>query len=93
MSRAKQYANRVNILKYIKSGDNWRFAAVVEIKGKVVRDHVWIAGQNDPKVPITSSGVNTESVTAKPSLISRTLSKQRGSKPSKLSPSNWPFIH
>jgi IS4 transposase len=47
MSRTKQYANRVNILKYVKAGDSWRFAAVVEIKGKVVRDHVWIEGQDE----------------------------------------------
>ena len=45
MARLRQYANRVNILKYVKAGDSWRFAAVVEIKGKVVRDHVSIAGE------------------------------------------------
>jgi integrase len=47
MARPKQYANRVNILKYVKTGDSWRFAPVVEIKGKVVRDHVSIAGQDE----------------------------------------------
>jgi len=46
MARLRQYANRVNILKYVKAGDSWRFAAVVEIKGKVVRDHVSIAGED-----------------------------------------------
>lgn len=46
MARLKQYANRVNILKYVKAGNSWRFAAVVEIKGKLVRDHVRIADQD-----------------------------------------------
>ena len=46
MARLRQYANRVNILKYVKAGDSWRFAPVVEIKGKVVRDHVSIAGED-----------------------------------------------
>jgi integrase/recombinase XerD len=45
MPRVRQYADRVNVLKYIKSNDRWRFAPVVERNGKIVRDHVRIAGQ------------------------------------------------
>lgn len=47
MPRTKRYANRVNILKYVKAGNGWRFAAVVEKKGKPVRDHVRIAGVDE----------------------------------------------
>jgi hypothetical protein len=47
MARVKQYGNRVNVLKYIKAGASWRFAAVVENRGKVVRDHVLLAGQDE----------------------------------------------
>jgi integrase/recombinase XerD len=47
MARVKQYGNRVNVLKYIKVGTCWRFAAVVENRGKVVRDHVLLAGQDE----------------------------------------------
>ena len=47
MARVKQYGNRVNVLKYIKAGAGWRFAAVVENRGKVVRDHVLLAGQDE----------------------------------------------
>lgn len=47
MPRTKHYSNRVNIVKYVKAGIGWRFAAIVENKGKPVRDHVWIAGQDE----------------------------------------------
>jgi integrase/recombinase XerD len=47
MVRIKHYANRVNILKYVKTADSWRFAPVVEFKGKVVRDHVSITGRDE----------------------------------------------
>ena len=53
MPRTTCYTNRVNILKYVKAGKGWRFAAVVEKKGKPVRDHVRIA-QPDRRHP----GVN-----------------------------------
>ncbi len=44
MSGKRGYPNRVNILKYVKVGEKWRFSNVVEKKGKIVRDHVLIAG-------------------------------------------------
>ena len=47
MSRTRSYAQRVKILKYVKAGEKWRFANVVEKAGKVVRDHVLIAGRNE----------------------------------------------
>jgi len=47
MPRTKHYSNRVNIVKYVKAVNAWRFAAVVEKKGKLVRDHVWIAGLDE----------------------------------------------
>ncbi|HET7207769.1 MAG TPA: hypothetical protein VFI95_14425 [Terriglobales bacterium] len=43
----RQYANRVRIIKYVKSGDKWRFGNPVERKGKIVRDHVWIEGRDE----------------------------------------------
>jgi integrase/recombinase XerD len=42
--RAKPYTHRVKILKYVKAGDMWRFANVVERSGRIVRDRVLIAG-------------------------------------------------
>lgn len=47
MSRKRGYAQRVNILKYVKAGEKWRFANVVEKAGKVVRDHVVVAGRDE----------------------------------------------
>ena len=44
MPRKHKYANRVKILKYVKAGEKWRFANVVEKSGKLVRDHVLISG-------------------------------------------------
>jgi integrase len=41
---SNQYAKRVKVLKYVKVGDGWRFANVVERNGKIVRDHVLISG-------------------------------------------------
>jgi integrase/recombinase XerD len=45
--KQKQYANRVKILKYVKVGDAWRFANVIERSGRIVRDHVVIAGRDE----------------------------------------------
>lgn len=45
--KPKQYANRVKILKYVKVGDAWRFANVIERSGRIVRDHVVIAGRDE----------------------------------------------
>jgi integrase len=42
--KPRQYADRVNVVKYVKVNDAWRFAAVVEKNGKIVRDQVRIAG-------------------------------------------------
>ena len=47
MPRTRSYTKRVNILKYVKVGERWRFANVVEKSGKVVRDHVFIAGRDE----------------------------------------------
>ena len=44
MSRNRQYAERVNVLKQVKVNDAWRLAPVVEKNGKIVRDQVKIAG-------------------------------------------------
>lgn len=47
MARAKQYADRVNVIKRIKAGTKWPFAPVVERNGRIVRDHVWIRGRDE----------------------------------------------
>jgi len=39
----RSYAARVNILKYVKVGDRWRFAPVVEKNGRIQRDLVRVA--------------------------------------------------
>ena len=45
--KPKLYAHRVKILKYVKVGDAWRFANVIKRSGRVVRDHVLIAGRDE----------------------------------------------
>ena len=47
MVEAKQYGERVNIVKYIRVEKKWRFAAVVEKQGRVIRDQVWIARRKE----------------------------------------------
>jgi len=47
MARAKQYTDRVNIIKRIKLGSRWPFTSVVENNGRIVRDHVWVAGGDE----------------------------------------------
>ena len=47
MVEAKQYGERVNIVKYVRVEKKWRFAAVVEKKGRVIRDQVWIARRKE----------------------------------------------
>ena len=47
LGKPKLYAHRVKILKYVKVGDAWRFANVVKRNGRIVRDHVLIAGRNE----------------------------------------------
>ena len=71
--RAKPYTHRVKILKYVKAGDAWRFANVVERSGRIMRDRALIAASTNTiaRAAITSSGMSTASVTAKRSRISR----------------------
>jgi integrase len=45
MLKAGQYAKRVNVVKYVKIQDKWRFAPVVQKNGKIVRDHVRVQGK------------------------------------------------
>ena len=47
MVEAKQYGERVNIVKYVRVEKKWRFAAVVEKQGRVIRDQVWIARRKE----------------------------------------------
>ena len=47
MVEAKQYGERVNIVKYVRVEKKWRFAAVVEKRGRVIRDQVWIARRKE----------------------------------------------
>ena len=47
MVEAKQYGERVNIVKYIRVEKKWRFAAVVEKRGRIIRDQVWIARRKE----------------------------------------------
>ena len=44
MAKAKQYAERVNVIKMVKVNGRWPFAPVVERNGKIVRDHVLVKG-------------------------------------------------
>lgn len=45
MLKAGQYAKRVNVVKYVKIEDKWRFAPVVQKNGKIVRDQVRVQGK------------------------------------------------
>lgn len=45
--KSSYYAKRVKILKYVKVGDSWRFANVVERNGKIVRDYVLVSGKEE----------------------------------------------
>lgn len=47
MKRQRAYANRVNIVKTVKSNNKWITAPAVERNGKVVRDHVLIRGKDE----------------------------------------------
>ena len=47
MARAKQHADRVNLIKRIKLGCKWPFAPVVENNGRIVRDRVWVTGRDE----------------------------------------------
>ncbi len=47
MARTKEYADRVNIKKRIKLGPKWPFASVVEHNGRIVREHIWVAGREE----------------------------------------------
>ena len=47
MGRTKRYAERVNILKKVQIGGCWKLLPAVERKGKLVRDHVSVAGRDE----------------------------------------------
>src|SRR5260370_35706849 len=47
MARSRSYAERVNVLKKVLVGGNWKFVPVLEKSGKIVRDHVVIAGHDE----------------------------------------------
>ncbi len=47
MGKSRQYAERVNILKKIRVGQCWKLVPVIERNGKIVRDHVRIAGRDE----------------------------------------------
>jgi integrase/recombinase XerD len=43
----RKHVDRVNAIKCVKVAGKWRFAALVEKDGEIVRDHVWIGGQDE----------------------------------------------
>jgi integrase/recombinase XerD len=45
--RSKEYSKRVRVLKYVKVGNDWRFANIVERNSKIVRDYVLISGRDE----------------------------------------------
>jgi integrase/recombinase XerD len=45
LSRPRQYAERVNVLKQVKLNSVWRLAPVLEKNGKIMRDQVKVAGR------------------------------------------------
>ncbi|HEX6501657.1 MAG TPA: tyrosine-type recombinase/integrase [Terriglobales bacterium] len=47
MGRTKRYAERVNILKKVQIRGSWKMVPGVERKGKLVRDHVLVAGREE----------------------------------------------
>jgi integrase len=47
MGRTKRYAERVNILKKVQIAGCWKLLPAVERKGKLVRDHVSVAGRDE----------------------------------------------
>lgn len=47
MNRQKAYANRVNIVKTVKSDSKWITVPALEKNGKVVRDHVVVRGKDE----------------------------------------------
>jgi integrase/recombinase XerD len=47
MARSRGYAERVNVLKKVLVHRIWKFVPVIERNGKIVRDHVLIAGRDE----------------------------------------------
>lgn len=47
MARSRSYAERVNVLKKVLVNGNWKFVPVLEKTGKIVRDHVVVAGHDE----------------------------------------------
>src|SRR5260370_27186529 len=56
--QAKQCGERVNVVKYLRVEKKWRSAAVVERKGRVIRDQFWIARRKEhsPKADTSLNG-------------------------------------
>jgi integrase/recombinase XerD len=46
MARSRSYAERVNVLKKVLVDGTWKFVRVLQRKGRIVRDHVVVAGQD-----------------------------------------------
>src|ERR1700730_16284180 len=47
MARTKGYTDRVNILKKVLIAGNWKFVPAFKRNGKIVRDHVLVAGKDE----------------------------------------------
>lgn len=47
MARSRTYSERVNVLKKVLLNGNWKFVPVLEKSGKIVRDHVLVAGHDE----------------------------------------------
>ena len=47
MASARSYAERVNVLKKVLLQQRWKFVPVLERNGKIVRDHVLVAGRDE----------------------------------------------
>ncbi len=47
MARSRNYAERVNVLKKVQLNGSWKFVPVLERKGKIIRDHVLVAGRDE----------------------------------------------
>lgn len=46
MARSRSYAERVNVLKKVQVDGVWKFVPALVRRGKIVRDHVVVAGQD-----------------------------------------------
>ena len=75
MRKAGQYAKRVNVVKYVKIQDKWRFAPVVQKNGKIVRDQVRVQGkaachpEGSYYIEWRENGIRRRELTCPPSLV------------------------